>query len=86
MTVALNARRERTGGEDFHARDLLTDVGGISVEAGFSAERGGENVRLTLLSPNVWERTLGALERPSAVYDLVEPIIEVSAEGNVRRL
>lgn len=86
MTVALNAWQERPGGEDFHARDLLTDVGGINVEAGFSAERGRENVRLTLLSPNVWERTLQAFERTSAVYDLVEPVIEVSGDGSVRRL
>ena len=43
-SITLHAWQERTGGEDFHARDLLTDVGGINVEAGFSAEHGGENV------------------------------------------
>ena len=33
-SVTLHAWREKPGGEDFHARDLLTDVGGINVEAG----------------------------------------------------
>ena len=85
-TITLHAWREKTGGEDFHARDLLTDVGGINVEAGFSAEHGGENVRLTLLSSSVWENTLQAFERESVVYDLVGPVIEVRGDGTVRKL
>ena len=84
--VTLHAWREKTAGEDFHARDLLTDVGGINVEAGFSAEHGGENVRLTLLPSNVWESTLLAFERQSVVYDLVEPVVEVRGDGTVTRL
>ena len=39
MSIALYAWKEKTGGEDFHARYLLTDVGGINVDAGFSAEK-----------------------------------------------
>ena len=48
-------------------RDLLTDFGRICVAAGFSAKHGGENVQLTLLSPNVRERTLQVFKRTSAV-------------------
>jgi hypothetical protein len=33
----LIAWSERAGGADFHVRYLLTDVGGMNVEAGFSA-------------------------------------------------
>jgi hypothetical protein len=38
MKVATFCWRERNGGEDFHARYLLTERGGISVKAGFSAD------------------------------------------------
>ncbi len=34
MSVSLFSWQERPGGEDFHARNLLTDVGGMSVESG----------------------------------------------------
>jgi hypothetical protein len=34
ISIALYAWKEKNGGEDFHARYLLTDVGGINVEAG----------------------------------------------------
>jgi hypothetical protein len=38
MTVTIYRWREKNGGADFHARYLLTDKGGIRVDAGFSAE------------------------------------------------
>ena len=41
---------ERDRGADFHARYLLTDVGGMNVEAGFSAEGAHQKVQLGLLS------------------------------------
>ena len=85
MSVAVHAWREKPDGEDFHARDLLTDVGGINVESGFSADGGHQNVRLTLLPSNVWEANLQYFEPGSEVYDLVEPILEVWGDGRVRR-
>jgi len=39
-SIVLYSWRERDGGADFHARFLLTDKGGMKVEAGFSAAAG----------------------------------------------
>ena len=85
VSLALYAWREKPGGEDFHARDLLTDVGGINVEAGFSAEGEHQNVQLALLTSNVWQTKLRSFERGAEVYDLVAPVIEVWRDGRVRR-
>lgn len=86
MSIALFAWREKAGGEDFHARYLLTDVGGISVEAGFSAEGSHQNVLLGLLALDFALAKLEEFERGSTVYDLVEPILEIAADGQTRRL
>jgi hypothetical protein len=45
-SITLFTWRERNGGADFHARYLLTDMGGISVDAGFSAMGAHQKVQL----------------------------------------
>ena len=86
MSIALFAWREKAGGEDFHARYLLTDVGGIGVEAGFSADGAYQNVQLGLLSLDFAQAKLEAFERGSTVYDLVESVLEIEADGRTRRV
>ena len=85
MSVALYTWREKTGGEDFHARYLLTDVGGVHVDAGFSAEGLHQNVQFALLALDLVQAKLKAFERCSPIYDLVEPVLEVASDGSVRR-
>lgn len=86
MSVALFAWKERSGGADFHARYLLTDVGGINVEAGFSAEGAHQKVQLGLLPLDLAQNRMNALVRNSTVYDLIEPVLEVRSDGSVRRV
>jgi len=86
MTIVLYAWQENAGGEDFHARYLLTDVGGINVEAGFSAEGAHQNVQLGLLATDFSQEKLNALDRASSVYSLVEPVLEISSDGMARRI
>lgn len=85
MSIALYAWREKDDGEDFHARYLLTDVGGINVEAGFSAVGHHQNVQLVLLTSDFAQAKLEAFERGSTVYHLVEPVLEIAADGSVKR-
>lgn len=86
MSIVLFSWKEQQGGADFHARYLLTDVGGMNVEAGFSAEGAHQKVQLGLLSIDLAQDRLSALERNSTVYDLVEPVLEVRSDGSVRRV
>ncbi len=86
MSFTLFAWKERAGGADFHARYLLTDVGGINVEAGFSAEGAHQKVQLGLLSLDLAQNRLNALVRNSTVYDLVGPVLEVRSDGTVHRI
>lgn len=69
-----------------HARYLLPDVGGVNVEAGFSAEGAHQKVQPGLLSLDLAQNRLNALVRTSAVYDLVGPVLEVKSDGAVRRI
>lgn len=85
MSVSLFSWKERPGGEDFHARNLLTDVGGMSVDAGFSAEGAHQKVQLGLLTADLVRSKLDALARTSTVYDLVGPVLCIDANGKVTR-
>lgn len=86
MSVALFSWREREGGADFHARYLLTDIGGINVEAGFSSEGAHQTVQLGLLPIALAQSRLSTLARNSTAYDLVGPVLEVRADGTVHRI
>jgi hypothetical protein len=86
MSFTLFGWKERTPGADFHARYLLTDVGGVNVEAGFSAEGAHQKVQLGLLPLDFAQNRLNALERNSTVYDLVGPVLEVHSDGTVHRI
>lgn len=86
MSLALFGWKERANGADFHARYLLTDVGGINVEAGFSAEGTHQKVQLGLLPLDFAKDRVSALARNSNVYDLLEPVLEIRSDGTVHRV
>ena len=86
MCVTLFSWSEKDGGEDFHARYLLTDVGGISIDAGFSAEGIHQRVPLGLLDSGFCESKLLAFDRSSTIYDLVEPVLQIDSDGTVLRI
>ena len=73
-------------GADLHARYLLTDRGGMNVEAGFSAEGCHQKVHLGLLDLAFCQDKIGMFARGSTAYELVEPVLEISSNGTVRRV
>ena len=85
MSIKLFGWKEKVGGEDFHARYLLTDRGGMNVEAGFSAEGSHQKVLLALLESSICQEKVAAFARNSTQYDLVEPVLEIFSNGTVRR-
>ena len=86
MSVRTFVWQEKKGGADFHARYLLTDLGGMSVDAGFSAEGAHQTVLLSLLSHDLHGEKLSAFERNSTEYQLIEPVLEISSTGKVQQI
>lgn len=86
MKVTIFCWREKAGGEDFHARYLLTERGGIAVDAGFSAEGNHQTTDMHLMSYDLSQEKLKAFSRGAKYYDLVEPVIRVTGGGQVERL
>jgi len=84
MTISLYGWVERDGGEDMHARYLLTDRGGLSVEAGFSAEGTHQNVDVHLLTPAVCEARRRAFG-DGATYRQEGPILVIDSDCKVTR-
>jgi hypothetical protein len=82
--ITLQGWRERAGGADFHARYFLTERGGVSVEAGFSAEGGHQKVDLHLLGLALCETRREAFGAAPA-YDPDGPALEIDASCNVAR-
>jgi hypothetical protein len=86
MSIKLFGWKEKAGGADFHARFLLTDRGGINVEAGFSADGSHQKVLLALLGGPICQQKLAAFARHSTEYELIEPVLEIFSDGTVRRV
>lgn len=86
ISVVLFDWKERSGGEDFHDRFLLTDKGGMTIGAGFSADGPHQNAQIGLLSPTVWSVKFQALERSATVYELADRVLVVHSDGRVERI
>jgi hypothetical protein len=86
MTVTIYRWREKNGGADFHARYLLTDRGGIRIDAGFSAEGGGQKTDMSLMDFDLSQAKRLALGRDADVYELVEPILQIAPSGYVEHV
>ncbi|MBR0878554.1 hypothetical protein JQ608_15440 [Bradyrhizobium liaoningense] len=86
MSIKLFGWREKAGGADFHARFLLTDRGGMNVEAGFSADGAHQKVLLALLEVSLHQEKMAAFARHSTKYELIEPVLEIFSDGRVRRI
>jgi hypothetical protein len=86
ISVTMFVWKERRGGADFHARYLLTDVGGMNVESGFSAEGAHQQVQIGLLDFDLNQTKLNTFARNSLVFELVEPVLEIRSDGTVRRV
>ena len=78
--------RQKNGGADFHARYLLTDRGGIRVDAGFSAEGADQKTDMSLMDFDLAQTKRSALSRDAQVYDLIEPVLQIAPNGYVEHV
>ncbi len=86
MSIKLYRWAEMTGGTTFHGRYLLTDRGGVQIDAGFSSEGSHEQTDITLLESTFAQKTL-ALFKPSAkAYRLVGQITQIASDCSITHL
>lgn len=85
LAISVYCWRERKGGADFHARYLLTDLGGVGIDTGFSAEGGHQTTDMHLMSVVLSRAKLNAFARDATDFELVAPILEIRSDGSVRR-
>lgn len=86
MSVNIFRWKEKDGGEDFHARYLLSDRGGISVDAGLSAEGANQTTNFSLMSFGLSQTRKATFARDAGVYELIEPVLKINHEGKVERI
>lgn len=86
MPVTIYCWREKERGEDFHARYLLTEKGGIRVDAGFDLVGEHQHTDVTLMNLELVQLRLTSFSRSSEDYELVEPVIEVHRDGTVKHI
>jgi hypothetical protein len=86
ITVTIYRWREKDHGADFHARYLLTDRGGMKVDAGFSAEGNGQKTDMSWMDIAVAKERRRELEREADVYELVEPVLQIASNGYVEHV
>lgn len=86
MKVVLFCWKEKDGGADFHARYLLTERGGIGVDAGFSAEGNHQTTDMHLMSYELTLEKLKCFARNASDYELVGPVLGISSGGVVEHV
>lgn len=86
LAVSVYCWRQKNGGADFHARYLLTERGGVGIDAGFSAEGGHQTTDMHLMSVLLSQARLAAFARNATEFELVEPALEINSDGGVRRI
>ena len=86
MKVTIFCWRQKTGGADFHARYLLTDKGGIGIDAGFSAEGGHQTTDMHLMTFLLSQEKLRQFSAGATEYELVKPVIRVDGDGLVEAI
>lgn len=84
MRISLHGWRQQAGGEDLHARYLLTDRGGLSVESGFSAVGAQETVDVQLLSNAICQARWNAFAGNTAFLP-DGPVLEIDSDCKVVR-
>jgi hypothetical protein len=86
MTITLYRWREKDGGADFHARYLLTDRGGMRIDAGFSEEGGHQTTDIALMNFELSQQKRNSLDRDADVFELVKPVLQIGRNGYVRHV
>lgn len=86
MKISIYCWKQKQGGADFHARYLLTEKGGISVDAGFSAEGNQQNTDMHLIAQGHCQERLAMFNPTATVFELVGPILRVDSAGAVEHV
>lgn len=83
MEIKIFCWKEKGGGSDFHARYLLTEKGGMAVEAGFSAEGNHQTTDMHRMDPVFCQERVASFDKTATVYELVENVLLISETGQV---
>lgn len=86
LRISVYCWKEKQGAADFHARYLLTEKGGISVDAGFSAEGSHQNTDMHLIAQALCQERLVMFDRAATAFELVAPILTIDSTGAVARV
>ena len=80
-SLELHGWSEHTRGEDLHDRYFLTDIGGIMVGAGFSAEGPEQTALFTLLDYRDVQELRERFSPTSIVYNKVGSTVRIDSKG-----
>ena len=85
LSVVVYCWRQRASGTEFHARYMLTERGGIGVDAGFSAEGRHQTTDMHLMSFDLSQEKVHSFSRNATDSELVEPVLRITSDGKVER-
>ena len=86
VELHLIAWAEKPGGEDFHDRFVLTELGGLQVGAGLAATNQNENATVTILDTVHAGQIRAKFSDGSNAFDRVGNIVCISSDGTTRTL
>ncbi|MCC6651667.1 MAG: hypothetical protein IT348_11015 [Candidatus Eisenbacteria bacterium] len=72
IKVELFRWNELPDGDQFHARYIVTDLGGVRVDGGLDEKPPGQQTDVSLLDPDIWHRVRSDFDAGTATFKLVD--------------
>ncbi len=72
MEVKFVRWKQRLNGEKLHARYILTEYGGISVEVGLDEGNDGETTDIKILNDEIYYKRWTSFQKDSGIYEYVD--------------
>ena len=86
MTITLYRWNRFHGGEEFHARYILTERGGMRFDEGLAEGRAGERSDVALMDLDLVRNRRESLTRDAVVFELIEPVLKIASNGDVEQM
>lgn len=84
-TLFLHEWAERNDGADFHDRHLVTDVGGLTLGAGFGASNIHQKVNITRMGIELADTVEARFDLYTGAFECVSPVLKIESNLNITR-
>lgn len=82
LQLTLIRWEEKPLGEKFHARYILTDIGGVHIDVGLDKGDEGETTLINLLDVDLWQKCWNYFQKTTNTYKYIDELSLIGTQRN----